>query len=67
MKTESDLAASMAALLNPESVKRASATANAKEALVALSKTAEVMDNIELYSGSEAVTQVMEQISNKLK
>lgn len=67
MKIEDNIAFSMEALLNPESIKKNAATSSAKEALVSLAKAAEIMDAMDLYAGSELVTQIMEQVNIRIK
>ena len=65
--TELDIATKMAGLLDPNSVKQAANTTAIKEALQSLAQAADIMDNMNMHIGAEAVTQLMEKVASNLK
>ena len=63
MKSDYNIAAEMQRNLTTSKAKEECVA----EAMVVLNKIAEVMENMELYSGAEAVVQVMESIPTTLR
>lgn len=66
-KTDSQIAESMAAILDPELMAKASNDVNIREALFSLDKAATIFDNMGKFVLAEAVTQIIERIPAALK
>lgn len=64
---KSDIAESMASILDPSFVKKAEKDDNVKTAISNLDEAAQILDNMGLYVAAEAVTRVIEKIPSAIK
>lgn len=64
---KNDIAAEMQNLLEPGFVQNEISKLNIKMAISNLDKVASIFDNMGLHSGSEAITQIIENISETVK